>query len=315
MTEKQPHSSEIILTPQTDFRVTVRQLMWRLGGDIGYGNTLLLGEDQNYSEDDERTVFFPKEVGKWDSREIVIESENFFDENDGVFRTKTKYAYCREFYFGPDLKNYFELLISLLPAKEFSRVLEANDRLTILIYDSFTKKEAASFLEQIEPPDSGIIGFTQGEWVLVDGEDPNHRIASYGRNSDGCRYWLIYDPVRKKAAASHLDLTVDIEAVEEMVSALVRAGSTRNDLMVHSSPNVPDKAKSRIEQLFPTIIFDLDDHAMVFDVQTGELGYPDKSVMDEIVQDKSGYERLIRNFDVRLKYKIGQVLAYRSPGV
>ncbi len=318
----EPHSETSLPPSETtparspDFKQTVRQFIHQLGGKVGWDGSLLLGTEQSFLEDEDgRVVEYDKEVGMVDSVELITETQENFDENDGVFKRKEKYVYCQEYRFGPDLKPHFKTLIAALPADQFCRVLRADTELVIRIYNNLTSEQTADFQEQTQSLPNGVVGFTQGEWVVVRGDDPHHQIASFGRNMDGCRYWLVYDPNRKIAAASHLDLVIDVEAVTEMAAALIQRGSSPNDLQVNGSPNASQRAKRQISTQFPNAIFDLEENDIIFDVKTGERSYPSQEILMQLAGNTKAHERLIKILNTRMKYQIGHVLRYESPGL
>lgn len=300
---------------RVDFKQTVKQLLHRLGGSVSWDGELLLGTEQVYLEEEGRVVEFDKKVGSLDSVEIVVSCQTYFDDNEGMNRTKEKYVYVKEYRFGPDLKTHFPELIAAIPADQFSRILAGDDELVIRIYNSLDRQETAALQEQTQPLPNGVVGFTQGEWVLVDGSDACHQVASFGKSMDGCRYWIVYDPTKKRVAASHLDLLQDVEAVQEMVAALLQRGSAKSDLKIIGSVNTPESAQIQLKKLFPQVVFDVDEPDIIFDAQTGELSYPSSEVLTALSANEPAFERLRRDLEVRQRYQIGQVRRYCSPGL
>jgi len=300
-----------LITSGSNFKETVANLIRGIGGRF-YNGKIYWGYTSNWNDDSEQEVSFDREVGWNDSKKIVTSLEGA-DFSRDIHPISESCVFINEFYFGPELKECFEFLIKSLPADKFCRILQPNENdLTVYIYDGLNQREEKNLLEQIEPKDD-LVAFTQGEWVLVDGNDPNHQIASFGKHEDACRYWLIYDPVTKRAAATHLDLTTDIETVQEMTTALLSSGSQKSDLIVRGSNNTPANDLRKIKKMFPSLVLDLNEHAFIFDVQTGELGQPNEAVMKTLHNDEAALTRAARDIRLRIEYEIGNISRYCSP--
>lgn len=191
----EPHSEYTTTRPidakdveiSRNFTTTLEAFMRKLGGSISWDSKLLLGTYQTYLMEDDQDFVFDKEVGSFGSISILAEVRSKFDDNNGTERIKERHVYCEEYRFGPDLKVHFKTLIAVLPTDRFTRILRCDTELVVRIYDHFSKEEASNLLEQTNPVSDEVIGFTQGEWVLVDGTDTHHKVASFGRNTSGCR--------------------------------------------------------------------------------------------------------------------------------
>jgi len=182
----------------------------------------------------------------------------------------------------------------------------------IRIYHNLNKEEISILQQQTQPTSEGLIQLIQGEWILTSGDDKNHTIISFGRSLEACRYWLIYDPIKKLAAATHLDLLTDAEVLEEMVSTLVRNGSNESDLQIRGSSNGLTSNQKKVAELYPAAVLVLNDSDFKFDVQTGELTYPTGEELSELY--KMNKDRAIdATYPLRYYYQIGAVKCYQSP--
>ncbi len=298
------------------FEIAIKKLMLKKGGNWhkGFGifaeTDLSLGWEDNDDEDSGHSVSFPKVVGKMSYKTVESNFSHTTDLDTGKDIVRSTLRHIREFNFYQDLKTDFSTIINLLPAPIYHRILRSHDTLNILLYD-FDTKMMAEFLAQNQVLDQKIVPFTQGELVIVAEDDKI--LASCGRSLEGCRYYLVTDPIRKIASATHLDYPYDEECLREMVDALLRHGSRYEDLKIHASPHSHPGLNQKIARLFPQTTFDLTEPDFQYDIHKDIISVPSKDDVKELLSGDSISERESLLLNIRREYGIGHVLRYHSP--
>lgn len=211
----------------------------------------------------------------------------------------------------------FSQLIEALQNQEevLYRIVISEGKGIIHLYPNFQKdqihpRSRFEFKPIIPTPDKKII-FRQGEWVLTSA-DQTDKIASFGQESNACRYYVLYDPRTKRVAATHLDLHDDKEAILEMAYHLSQAGSDISNLQVWGSSNVPTLLRPQLQKIFLNCNFSGDiDNEFIFDLHTGKPIETTIQELDEMFNDDSSVytEKLMR---LRLKHSIPHVLAFNA---
>lgn len=276
------------------------------------------GTESVLNEDSEKEIQIPIKVGDFyeEYLEMGVEStseELVRDELKGIHHERTKFVFPKKvFRFTSALQPYFSKLLSLVPGSEVFRVFSKDGGVEIEMYTDLTPEEKIQLKRQITPDDDGLVRFLQGEWVFVDAADPNHKIASFGKGRDACRYWLVYDPVSHRAAATHLDLVDDVPVVIEMTGHLLRAGSKKENLLLFGSENANLFAQRTLRSMYPQVRFDLNND-FVFDVQTGKQEHLNQDLQKRFGSDDEESTRIMENTEIRLAHNISHVLVYKSP--
>jgi hypothetical protein len=150
--------------------------------------------------------------------------------------------------------------------------------------------------------ENGTVLFIQGEWGILQPDDPNViRIGSFG--IDVSKGMLLEDTLSGRAGVAHLDdLCNEIDVLSEMREELINAGARPENLVLHVTSNFNSLLVSICEQYFASLHQDLPGD-FVNDVK-------DKKVVEGMPQISRGMQnflalRIVTNSLIREKHKIG----------
>lgn len=207
-----------------------------------------------------------------------------------------------------EANEIFEELIKAIPPNLIHRVLRTKDEGLIYLYPNLIESEAKELQKEIEPIDSGkMLVFLQGQWVITSATKID-KIASHGQAHEACRYYLLYDPVKKIVAATHLDLIHDKEAVLEMLLHMMQAGCKKENIQFWGSQNID--WKDELQTIFKQTNFDLDGE-FVFNIKDGTAEYPtdeEMNLIDKYMDKKM--PAIETGTRARIKNKLPQVLVF-----
>lgn len=285
--------------------VTIKRNRSTVVADNSMYYYLYKGEEERYDEEGFNSYPAPKRVGE-------------------IFQPGNSEGRVLTFRVSNDERDVVERLKKSLPSNIIHRIVESDKFTDLLLYPSMTDQERQKLLQPAGTFNENRIGFFQGQWVIVSGRDEQHVFASAGQSNDACRYYLLYDPIKKVAAATHLDFPPkeveiayrihpprDKEVIEEMITGLKDFGVDRKNLKLFASKNSP--IETDLKSQFPDSTFELDDQ-FIFDASTGSF----KEFEDENLYENESFRAIndadsqFEAMEIRFKHHIPHVLAYRS---
>jgi hypothetical protein len=266
-----------------------------------------LGEQWVSNDDGDGSYQVSIGIGKFEFTIYEFSEKKINAQGESFDITRRSPIYKYTFYENESLS--FDQIISLLPKNAIYRIVEKSEELVIYFYPNVSgdKKLQETLMRTIVPFANGVVHFGQGEWVVLDGVNHHHVLASSGASE--CRQYLLYDPVTKKVAATHLDFPEDVEAVQEMAGYLKRHGCLAGNLKLFASENMELEVRRELLRLYPDAVFDLN-YNYKFDASSGQFEELDEETEQFIFASRG--DRSEEKTSIRQKYNIPQMLAYEG---